>query len=50
VHVPLLASSPNNMASASGATAVGPFITEATPNDPYQYQVGFGNRFASEAL
>ncbi|KAF5349996.1 hypothetical protein D9756_009226 [Leucocoprinus leucothites] len=36
--------------STTGATAQGAYITKAYPKDPYQYQVGFGNRFASEAL
>jgi hypothetical protein len=36
--------------STTGATAQGSFSTKPTPKDPYQYQVGFGNRFASEAL
>ncbi|KAJ2926805.1 hypothetical protein H1R20_g10263, partial [Candolleomyces eurysporus] len=36
--------------STFGATAQAPVITESHPNDPYQYQLGFGNRFASEAL
>ena len=34
----------------TGATAQGPFVTQATKEDPYVYQGGFGNRFASEAL
>ncbi|KII95684.1 hypothetical protein PLICRDRAFT_96456 [Plicaturopsis crispa FD-325 SS-3] len=33
-----------------GATANAPFSTTPTPQDPYRYQVGFGNRFASEAI
>ncbi|EAU85158.2 homogentisate 1,2-dioxygenase [Coprinopsis cinerea okayama7 len=36
--------------AASGATAKGAYATEATKEDPYIYQPGFGNRFASEAL
>ncbi|KAF8960037.1 homogentisate 1,2-dioxygenase [Flammula alnicola] len=36
--------------SASGATAKGSFSTRPTEKDPYLYQVGFGNSFASEAL
>lgn len=36
--------------SASGATAQGAYATTPTEKDPYTYQVGFGNRFASEAL
>ncbi|KXN84859.1 Homogentisate 1,2-dioxygenase [Leucoagaricus sp. SymC.cos] len=36
--------------STTGATAQGSFATKATSKDPYRYQVGFGNRFASEAL
>ncbi|KAF6842130.1 homogentisate 1,2-dioxygenase [Colletotrichum plurivorum] len=35
---------------ASGASARHAFTTEPTPEDPYAYQVGFGNRFASEAV
>ncbi|KAJ7215701.1 homogentisate 1,2-dioxygenase [Mycena haematopus] len=35
---------------APGATALTAFATKATEKDPYQYQVGFGNRFASEAV
>ena len=32
------------------ATALTPFSTKPTKQDPYSYQVGFGNSFASEAL
>ena len=32
------------------ATAKSSYITASTEKDPYQYQVGFGNRFASEAV
>ncbi|KAF9048822.1 homogentisate 1,2-dioxygenase [Panaeolus papilionaceus] len=35
---------------ASGATAKTVFATTPNEKDPYTYQVGFGNRFASEAL
>ncbi len=31
-------------------TAQSSYITKSTEKDPYQYQVGFGNRFASEAV
>ncbi|KAF8596173.1 Homogentisate 1,2-dioxygenase [Ceratobasidium sp. AG-I] len=31
-------------------TAKSAFLTKSTEKDPYQYQVGFGNRFASEAI
>jgi hypothetical protein len=31
-------------------TARSSYITASTEKDPFQYQVGFGNRFASEAL
>jgi hypothetical protein len=31
-------------------TARSSYITVSTEEDPYQYQVGFGNRFASEAV
>ncbi|KAK0642228.1 putative homogentisate 1,2-dioxygenase [Cercophora newfieldiana] len=34
----------------TGATATGAFTTTPSPTDPYIYQTGFGNRFASEAL
>ncbi|KAF8181308.1 homogentisate 1,2-dioxygenase [Pholiota molesta] len=36
--------------STTGATAQGVYATTPTEKDPYTYQVGFGNRFASEAL
>ncbi|KAF8812720.1 homogentisate 1,2-dioxygenase [Phlegmacium glaucopus] len=36
--------------SASGASANGAFSTRPRKEDPYEYQVGFGNLFASEAL
>jgi len=36
--------------NASGASAKGSFATRPHDKDPYQYQVGFGNLFASEAL
>ncbi|KAJ7116560.1 homogentisate 1,2-dioxygenase [Mycena epipterygia] len=38
------------MVSPLGATARTAFSTTPTDKDPYQYQVGFGNRFASEAI
>ncbi|KAJ7503555.1 homogentisate 1,2-dioxygenase [Mycena galericulata] len=38
------------MSSPLGATARTAFATKPTEKDPYQYQVGFGNRFASEAI
>jgi len=34
----------------AGATASGGFTSRPTAADPYAYQVGFGNRFATEAL
>ncbi|KAH8703844.1 homogentisate 1,2-dioxygenase [Talaromyces proteolyticus] len=34
----------------SSALARGAFTTTPTPSDPYCYQVGFGNRFATEAI
>ena len=34
----------------AGASARGPFTTEPTTTDPYRYQPGFGNRFATEAI
>lgn len=34
----------------TSATAQGAFTTKPYSEDPYQYQVGFGNHFASEAL
>ncbi|OIW32644.1 homogentisate 1,2-dioxygenase [Coniochaeta ligniaria NRRL 30616] len=33
-----------------GATASGAFTSKPTATDPYTYQVGFGNSFATEAL
>ncbi|KAL0944392.1 homogentisate 1,2-dioxygenase [Colletotrichum truncatum] len=33
-----------------GASAQHAFSTEPTTDDPYAYQVGFGNRFSSEAI
>jgi homogentisate 1,2-dioxygenase len=33
-----------------GASAAASFTSTPTPDDPYLYQVGFGNRFASEAI
>ncbi|KAF9881833.1 homogentisate 1, 2-dioxygenase [Colletotrichum karsti] len=33
-----------------GASAQHAFSTDPAPKDPYTYQVGFGNRFASEAV
>ncbi|KAI6080631.1 putative homogentisate 1,2-dioxygenase [Hypoxylon rubiginosum] len=33
-----------------GATAANPFTTTPRPDDPYRYQIGFGNRFYSEAV
>lgn len=33
-----------------GASARAAFATTPTPEDPYVYQVGFGNRFATEAM
>ena len=32
------------------ATAKSAYTTEPTATDPYSYQTGFGNRFASEAV
>lgn len=37
-------------ATTTGATAQGAFNVLPTANDPYTYQVGFGNRFATEAI
>ncbi|GBE88553.1 Homogentisate 1,2-dioxygenase [Sparassis crispa] len=34
----------------TGATAQNTFIVAPRENDPYRYQAGFGNRFASEAI
>lgn len=39
-----------HLSSVPGATAAGSFSTKPTEKDPYTYQVGFGNRFASEAV
>ncbi|KAJ1302530.1 hypothetical protein OPQ81_002847 [Rhizoctonia solani] len=36
--------------SVVSVTARSAFVTKPTEKDPYQYQVGFGNRFASEAV
>ncbi|KAL0945421.1 hypothetical protein HGRIS_000913 [Hohenbuehelia grisea] len=36
--------------TTSGSTAKAPFTSTVTEKDPYSYQVGFGNRFASEAI
>ncbi|PPQ83494.1 hypothetical protein CVT25_006984 [Psilocybe cyanescens] len=36
--------------NASGASAAGTFSTRPIEKDPYKYQVGFGNLFASEAI
>ena len=36
--------------SASGASAKGALSTRPRERDPYEYQVGFGNFFASEAM
>ncbi|KAF2811740.1 putative homogentisate 1,2-dioxygenase [Mytilinidion resinicola] len=33
-----------------GASAAGSFTTEPRTGDPYRYQTGFGNRFATEAV
>ncbi|CAJ2508934.1 Uu.00g139600.m01.CDS01 [Anthostomella pinea] len=42
----------NGMASRPSAStsAKGPFITSPSDADPYTYQVGFGNTFATEAI
>jgi len=37
-------------APTSGASAQAAFSTTPTLDDPYIYQVGFGNRFATEAM
>lgn len=38
------------MSQTFGATAQSTFVTRPLEQDPYKYQVGFGNSFASEAL
>ncbi|KAF7328146.1 Homogentisate-dioxygenase [Mycena venus] len=38
------------MQNVLGATARSTYATTPTETDPYVYQVGFGNRFASEAI
>lgn len=38
------------MTKVHGATAPGAFTSRSEPKDPYKYQVGFGNLFASEAV
>jgi homogentisate 1,2-dioxygenase len=35
---------------SASASAVASFATTPTDKDPYSYQVGFGNKFASEAV
>jgi homogentisate 1,2-dioxygenase len=35
---------------SASASAVASFATTPTEKDPYSYQVGFGNKFASEAV
>ncbi|KEY73067.1 hypothetical protein S7711_06139 [Stachybotrys chartarum IBT 7711] len=44
------ATSPPGPAARVSASATGPFFTAPSDTDPYAYQVGFGNRFATEAL
>ncbi|CCO31774.1 hypothetical protein BN14_05824 [Rhizoctonia solani AG-1 IB] len=36
--------------SVASVMARSAFVTTPTEKDPYQYQVGFGNRFESEAI
>ncbi|KAG8740910.1 hypothetical protein FRC10_003569 [Ceratobasidium sp. 414] len=36
--------------NVTSITAKSAFLTKSTEKDPYQYQVGFGNKFASEAV
>lgn len=36
--------------STFGASARASFATVSTTEDPYIYQVGFGNRFVTEAV
>lgn len=38
------------MAKVMSASAQSQFSTKPTASDPYSYQTGFGNRFASEAI
>jgi len=38
------------VATTFGASAQVALSTTPTPEDPYRYQVGFGNRFATEAM
>lgn len=44
------AASSSTSTATFGASATVPFTSPATASDPYTYQVGFGNRFASEAV
>ncbi|KAL8396531.1 hypothetical protein RB594_009950 [Gaeumannomyces avenae] len=36
--------------SSPGVTCQSAFLAQPNPQDPYRYQVGFGNRFVSEAI
>jgi len=47
VSIIVPAAAPN---TTFGASAVGSFHTEPRVDDPYCYQTGFGNRFASESM
>jgi homogentisate 1,2-dioxygenase len=56
VHIFAIVGTSDNMITAldsqtsAGATARSAYSTTPTDRDPYSYQVGFGNRFASEAI
>lgn len=38
------------VSSTFGGSATAAFVSLPTESDPYTYQVGFGNRFACEAV
>jgi homogentisate 1,2-dioxygenase len=40
----------HSFGSSYGASATGTFTTSPRPEDPYRYQVGFGNLHATEAI
>jgi homogentisate 1,2-dioxygenase len=47
----MLVRHPEAMATATfGASARASFTATPDSKDPYRYQVGFGNRFATEAM
>jgi hypothetical protein len=48
--IPLAEPVGEQLSPSFGATAANPFTTATRPDDPYRYQIGFGNRFYSEAV